>query len=64
MNIGDVIKVKRKKKTGEIYYNDENSIKNATIVGKFKNFIVVEYKEGYKECFRESELVNGIIIRS
>lgn len=61
MKIGDEIKVKRKKKTGEVYYTEENSEKKATIVDICKNFIVIQYKEGYRECFRESELINGVI---
>lgn len=61
INIGDTVKVKRKKKTGETYYTEENSVKEVEIVGKYKNFIVVKYKEGYTECFKENEIIDGII---
>ena len=63
VSIGDFVKIKRKKKTGEINYTEENSIKKVEVVGKYKNFIVVQHKEGYKECFKENELVDGIIIK-
>lgn len=59
MKIGDKVKIITKRKTGEIYYDEQKSTRTATVVGKYKNFIVIQYSKGYKECFRESELVNG-----
>lgn len=57
MKIGDKVKIKRKRKVGEIYYDEKNNIQEVTVVETHKNFVVVQYEKGYKECFRESELV-------
>lgn len=54
--IGMSVKVKRTRKRGEkkpnkIFYED------AIVVERCKNFIVVQFPRGYKECFKESELI-------
>lgn len=31
--------------------------KDATVVERYKNFVVVQFPLGYKECFKESDLI-------
>lgn len=59
MQIGDKVKIKRKRKVGEIYYDEKSSTQEATVVEIYKNFVVVQYKKGYRECFPEKELIGG-----
>lgn len=54
--IGMPVKVRRIRKRGEkkpnkIFYED------AIVVERHKNFIVVQFPRGYKECFKENELI-------
>lgn len=54
--IGMPVKVRRVRKRGErkptkIFYED------AVVVERHKDFVVVQFPKGYKECFRESELL-------
>lgn len=45
MKIGDKVKIRRKRKKGEVIYTEENSTKIATVVDKYKHFVVVQYKK-------------------
>ena len=45
MEIGDKVKIKRKRIRGEIYYDEKANTKSATIVEKYKNFVVVQYEK-------------------
>lgn len=54
MVIGDIVKVDIPYKLGE--RRNGPKIKEGKIVGIYTNFVLVEFKEGYKECFREQEL--------
>lgn len=45
MKIGDKIKIKRKRNKGEVFYSKENSTRTATVVAKYKNFVVVQYEK-------------------
>lgn len=44
MKIGDKVKIKRKRKVGEIYYDELSNTREATVVAIHKNFVVVQYK--------------------
>lgn len=55
VEIGMPVKVLKPYKNGEIR-NIEIRTKDATVVGIYKNFILVQYNCGYKECVRENEL--------
>lgn len=56
VTIGMPVKVLRPYKNGE---KREQAIrtKSAKVVGTYKHFILVEYEAGYKECFKEYELI-------
>ena len=55
VEIGMPVKVIRPYKNGE---KREIRIrtKDAVVVGIYKNFILVQYEKGYKECCREKDL--------
>lgn len=55
MEIGTIVKVNIPYKLGE--RRDGPRYKEGKIVATYTNFILVEFKEGYKECFREDELL-------
>lgn len=56
--IGMKVKVERKRKQGQkgrtVSYYQEGKIKEM-----HKNFVVVEFPKGYRECFRRNEIVLG-----
>lgn len=54
--IGMPVKVKNVRKNGE-YKRPKIIYKDAIVVEKHKNFVVVQYPLGYKECFKESDLI-------
>lgn len=45
MKIGDKVKIKRRRKKGEAIYTEESSTRTATVVEKYKNFVVVQYEK-------------------
>lgn len=55
VEIGMPVKIVRPYKNGE---KREVKIrtKNAVVVGIYKNFILVQHEEGYKECCKEKDL--------
>lgn len=55
VKIGMPVKILRPYKNGE---KREQAIrtKSAKVVGIYKHFILVEYKAGYKECFKDYEI--------
>lgn len=55
VEIGMPVKVIRPYKNGETR-EERIRMKNAIIVGIYKNFILVQFEKGYKECCRINEL--------
>ena len=55
VEIGMPVKVIRPYKNGEAR-EIKIRTQNAVVVGIYKNFILVQYEKGYKECCREEEL--------
>ena len=55
VKIGMPVKVVKPYKSGE-KQTVKLRTKDATIVGIYKNFILVQFKGGYKECYKEKDL--------
>lgn len=45
MKIGDKVKIKRKRKVGEVYYDELANTREVTVVGIHKDFVVVQYEK-------------------
>lgn len=63
MKVGEEIKIRTKKKIETDEFLKIKSVVTAKIYQLCENFLVVEYKEGYKECFQYQDIVDGIIIK-
>lgn len=55
VEIGMPVKVVKPYKSGE-KQTVKIRTKSATVVGIYKNFILVQFDGGYKECYKEIEL--------
>ena len=58
MEIGTIVKVHIPYKRGEKKEKQqERRYKVGKVVGIYPNFILIEFKAGYKACYRECELI-------